>query len=281
MLKRWGLLCGLCVFLTAFAADEMIKVLELHYRSAEEVIPLLKPVISKDTMLSGNKQNLIVKATPEALTQIRALLQQLDKEPRSLIIHVRHDKPEGISGAARVISTAPADHQNDQHTVRVLEGEKAFVKVGSEVPVITNASFGTDSSNSNSQTQNNSKNSAKTQAQNKSRPDTYGGVSMEYKDVSQGFSISPTLLPSGKVRLAITEHRQTQDRMGTGEIHSDHSKSSLIVRLDQWVMVSQTGPAENEQKNTIVHQTAGSHDGSNSAVWIMVQNAEKQYDARR
>ena len=75
----------------AQAADMSIHVIQLHNRTADEVIPLIKPFLAPGAAASGTGYKLIVKTTPDNLQAIRTLLNDIDGGLRQLLITVRQN----------------------------------------------------------------------------------------------------------------------------------------------------------------------------------------------
>lgn len=74
--------------LPAAADNTHIELIQLKGRTAEELIPLLKPVVQPGGSLSGSGFRLIVRATEVQHAEIRRLLAELDQPPRRLLITV-------------------------------------------------------------------------------------------------------------------------------------------------------------------------------------------------
>ena len=78
-----ALLLGLSLPLQA--ATELIQ---LNYRSADEVLPLVQAALDGQGKASSYGNQLLINAAPEKIAEIRDLLGQLDKAPRRLLISV-------------------------------------------------------------------------------------------------------------------------------------------------------------------------------------------------
>ncbi|MEO1750200.1 secretin N-terminal domain-containing protein [Thiofaba sp. EF100] len=138
----------LCLLLPTLAAAASVEVLPLHNRPAEEIIPLLQPLLGPEDAISGQGGTLIVRSSPATLQTIQRLLGELDRAPRNLLISVRSsmdDLREGTSAGGRIqagpggttiqgsagareLSTGRGATQQ----IRVLEGMPAMLRVGEE-----------------------------------------------------------------------------------------------------------------------------------------------------
>lgn len=135
-------------------ADE-IRVYELHYRSATEIIPLIEPHLDPQAGLSGMGYQLIIKGDARTHESVQSLLAKIDRKPRNLMISVRSTQvgersrsgihTEGVVkvpsngnvGGGFVIGTENARHREDRasrQSLRVLEGQQAYIRVGEERP---------------------------------------------------------------------------------------------------------------------------------------------------
>src|SRR6185436_8700311 len=142
-----------CLVLASAASlgQGAIEVIPLRHRTAEQVIPVLQPLLAPGGALSGQYNQLIVRTSPENLTQIRQVLDSIDQPARRLTILVRFDNVQdtarsAVQGEARVTNrTASAevrvqdsrsalDERVDQR-VQVLEGGRARIYGGESRPL--------------------------------------------------------------------------------------------------------------------------------------------------
>lgn len=130
---------------------DSIQLIQLHNRPAEEIIPLIQPMLRGDEAISGQGDQLILRASPSTQNQVRQLLNDLDRAPRTLIISVRSSTedlrsgehaqgrivvgPDGTmiqgSAGAREYSTG----RNGTQRIRVLEGQPARLRVGEDTAI--------------------------------------------------------------------------------------------------------------------------------------------------
>jgi hypothetical protein len=134
-------------------AAPTLEVIDLRYREAEALIPLLQPLLPADARLSGRGFQLIVRAEPATLAEIRRLLPRLDTPPDNLLVSVRFAEAESLDrsgarvdgavviddgdlqGGGRVVlgrSQAARQGRVDQQ-LRVLDGYEALIRVSREV----------------------------------------------------------------------------------------------------------------------------------------------------
>jgi len=156
----------------AMAQQTVLEVIQLKYRTVEEVLPVLRPLMPPAATLSGMSSKLVVRTTPSNLAQVKQILATLDAAPRRLMISVRQDagldrarRGGQISGRVEagdnVVVRVPgsptppgatvqvegvrgkvygsAGQQTDQisQQVQVMEGGRALIRVGQSVPIAT------------------------------------------------------------------------------------------------------------------------------------------------
>ncbi|MEW6691930.1 MAG: hypothetical protein AB1340_03770 [Pseudomonadota bacterium] len=138
----------LCLLLPTLAAAASVEVLPLHNRSAEEIIPLIQPLLGPEDAVSGEGSLLILRTSPATLTAIQRLLGELDRAPANLLISVRsssedlregtsmggriHVGPDGTTIQGSAGSRALATGRGATQQIRVLEGMPALLRVGEE-----------------------------------------------------------------------------------------------------------------------------------------------------
>jgi hypothetical protein len=176
VIRRRTFLAGLAAgwaLRPARAEPLVTEVLPLGHRTLEEILPVLRPLVPEPGRVTGLGSQLVVRTTPANLTEIRAVLAELDAPPRSLLVSLRRRagrslERDGASLSGRLESGAasggvpdrlpPGGAQGsvsseggsasvrvyrnrgrlDEHVlqqVRVLEGRPARLHMGSEVPV--------------------------------------------------------------------------------------------------------------------------------------------------
>ncbi len=132
-----------------------IEVIELRHRSAEQLLPLLQPLVESGGALTGRGFQLLLRASPPNRRQLRELVRTLDTPPRQLLITVSQDLQQtrsdetrsadgtvtigthGIganvgvaAGNARSLSTQTAAQR-----IRVVEGASAYIAIATAIPM--------------------------------------------------------------------------------------------------------------------------------------------------
>lgn len=266
-----------------------LEVVQLHHRSVDEVLPLIRPLLAEDEVANGMGYQLILRTSPETLAQIKQVLASVDSAPRRLRISVIQDvdqatlaRMRAVSGSVRLGNNARLDvpgsvNQNganvqlqrggdslnahiedrDSHTqdhktqqVSVLEGGRAFIRVGQTVPMpqrqIIQHPWGTEVVE---QTQ--------------------------YQDVSSGFYVSPRLR-GDNVTLDISAQNDSLGNMqGNYPVQNvQRAATTLSGRLGEWLeMGGVSQHQENRNDSLTSHSRTQSDDDRN--VYIKVEEIEQ------
>jgi type II secretory pathway component GspD/PulD (secretin) len=129
----------------AFGQDAL-EVISLRHRTADQVIPVLRPLLDPGGVLSGQYSSLIVRTNPNNLAQIRAALDALDRPLRRLVISVRFDNAQqsarigveadtritnrGSSANVRIEDSRSSRGEQVDQRIQVLEGGQATIATG-------------------------------------------------------------------------------------------------------------------------------------------------------
>ncbi|MSQ60702.1 MAG: hypothetical protein EXR36_13960 [Betaproteobacteria bacterium] len=245
---------GWMIFLwsTALLAAELkVTVLPLHYRGVEDVIPLLRPLLDGQSVVTGMNNRLVVKATAQQLEQIKEVLRAIDTRARQLVISVRQAssaelEEEALSVGVRakagrnaevVVGDAPREgvrvgarnarstnEDRAEQRVRVMEGREALIQVGEAAPVSTQ---------SVTQTPNGQRITSSTQ----------------YQTAARGFRVTPRIT-GDRVTLEIVA---ANDRFNDGgSTNVQHTATTVSGTLGQWMEIGGIGEESQDQQSVIL-----------------------------
>ena len=133
------------------AAQGSLEIIPLRHRTADQVLPALRPLMEPGATLTGQGTQLIVRTSPDNLAELKRALDDLDRPLRRLQISVRFDEAleraaQGVETSGRITnrgSSVDVRVQERQSTatervdqrVQVLEGGRAFISAGRSTPV--------------------------------------------------------------------------------------------------------------------------------------------------
>jgi type II secretory pathway component GspD/PulD (secretin) len=257
-----------CVALAQTQAGAL-EVINLKYRTAEELIPVLQPLLESGGALSGEQYTLFVRTSSANLRQLRAALEQLDRQPRQLKIAVRRASSsdalrEGVSASGTISTdrgavstnetarrssgvTVRGTHTTDSESgnrvasVNVLEGSAAFIATGSSVPVVTAVAAGAGRRR-------------------------WGGVVTEYRDLTDGFLVTPRMTPDG----VVLNIEQRAERLRNGAIDRQTLTTQISARLGEWIQLGGVDESSASSRSGVLtreHRTQSDSVG----VWIKVE----------
>jgi type II secretory pathway component GspD/PulD (secretin) len=257
----------------AVAGAQELQVIELRHRLAEQVLPVLQPLVEPGGVLTGADSMLFVRTSPANLAQIRQAVAALDRRPRQLRVTVGQGTVEAgvdsaVSGAATVgsgdlqvgVDRPPAGtpgvavvarHHTQRANLRnvssvtTLEGTETFIAVGESATVST------------------------TQV----TPGWAGpGVvqTTEYRDARTGFYATPRV--SGDlVTLDLSPTQQRFDgppsdrRIATAGV-----TTQVSGRLGEWIRVGGSDSADRGESGGLLNWGTRS-DAASYSVWVKVE----------
>lgn len=214
----------------AYAANQLVKVIHLNYKTASEVIPLLTPALIEGAKVSGQKNTLVIKTTPQNLTQIRYILHKLDVPPIMYLIAIRQGNLHGNhTNLGNVIeyNTQSDDYQLRNQKVKVLNGETAFINTGQQIAQIESAGIGWWNT----------------------------GVTYQRRNVNQGFWVEPHR-QGHAVLLKIYRLRERSNPQLAQTIDYQTTMTTLRVPVGQWVEIGSSRSQGMENSNdSVIYQT--------------------------
>ena len=116
----------LLLFLPPLAMAQQIEVITLKYRQAEDVIPVIQPLLSKGEAVSGTGNQLILRTRNPR--EIRKVIERIDTAQRTLRITVYQGENPADESSETYSTESPASY------VQVLEGSPAFIRTGKDMP---------------------------------------------------------------------------------------------------------------------------------------------------
>ena len=226
----------------AAGAQQALEIISLRYRTVEQVLPALQPLVEPGGTLSGSRGQLFLRASPANVAEIRRALDAIDRPSRRLTISVRHDDA-GMSarrevGASGVVSSSGSrvtitaeDQRRDSaeridQRVQVVEGGRAYIAAG------------------------------------QSRPLGSAGI----QDMASGFEVTPRL-SGDRVMLEIATQKESPGPR-PGSVQGQRAVSTVSARLGEWVEIGGTNSQlANEGRASV--RTAESR-----RVWLKVEEAK-------
>lgn len=278
------LFVALLFALQATAVPDDIHVITLKHRPAQELIPVIRPLLDPADAVSAMDYRLLIRTSPKQLANVERVVQQLDVAQRNLTLTVRQGSQaenrgtsQGLSGEvdigrdARVTLPrgenddrgAVIEHQsgdarlryqtraergsasdNRTQTLRVQDGKPAYIRLGQSVPHVKRIISLSGRQLAISQ-----------------------GV--EYQNVVTGFEVLPRV-QGERVQLDITPRLSSLADPASGLANFQELRTTVNVRLGEWVDLGGiSGAGENVRRAIVESATAGSTE--QRSVWLKVE----------
>lgn len=149
---RTGLGLLLACAAASSLAQQVLEVIPLRHATPEQVIPALRPLLEPGGVLTGERGQLVVRASEANISDLRLALEVLDRPARRLQISVRFE--EGLEASRSAIEASGrignrgSDlevHAQDARSsregrvdqrVQAVEGARAFIALSQSRPVM-------------------------------------------------------------------------------------------------------------------------------------------------
>ena len=277
MLKQlYSLLC-LALLLLSTAQADSLTVIQLHNRPAEEIMPIVKPMLAAGEVLTGQGFKLFLRASSETLEQVEAMIDVLDAAAKMLQISVtqgssqdlealridanlkieggnssvdigsRSDNSAGninynsgnVSGGVDASATRVRRHNKPVHRLRVSEGREGYIETGEQIPYLTGVS--------------------------RIMPGTTAGSS-EYKNVTTGFYVLARI-HGDSVTLQISPFKNSLSNTNAGSINTQSANTVISGRIGEWLEIG--GVSEESSGSQSGIGSYGSSQGRKTDhIWI-------------
>lgn len=238
---------------TPAAAQNSLEIISLRYRTAEQVMPVLQPLLEPGATLSGQSNQLFLRASPATVADIRLALEAIDRPPRRLQVSVRFD--DSSDASRRGIETrgvasnrgsqfemraqdsfTSAEERVDQR-LQVLEGSRAMISAGQSRPVTRRQLIQTPA----------------------------GVVSQEVtvvEDRSSGFEVVPRLSGGNTVQVEIAPQRWSGESV-------QRAATTVSGPLGKWFQLGAVAVNSGRDERAIGSMSSGA-TSETRRVWIKV-----------
>ena len=262
-------IAGAALLLAASLHAEELQVINLKFRLADEILPILQPLVESGGVLTGTDDVLFVRTSARNFAEIQQAVATLDRAPRQLLISVgQGNVADGVSAGVRGSATvgsgdvqvgvnsppgaepgaqAQAQARTEQSnvsavgSVRALEGNEAYIAIGQSRPIST------------------------TQVS----PGWYGSTvsqTTEFHDASTGF-YATARISGDRVTLQISP--QQQAFRGRSTIATQAVTTTVSGRLGEWLPIGAVREQSSSSTNGVLVWSSRSSNSDYSA-WVKV-----------
>jgi type II secretory pathway component GspD/PulD (secretin) len=262
---------GLAVVHPTPARAQELQVIELRHRLANDVIPIVQPLVEPGGVLTGSDKFLFVRTSAANFEQVRQAVDALDRAPRQLLITVgqgtvRDLGTAAVRGSATIgegdvqvgVNRPPASESGAQvgahwrtqdanlshlSSVRALEGSETFIAIGQSVPIESTQVW-----------------------HGSNRPVVERTV--EHRDVTSGF-YATARVSGDRVTLEISPHQQWLASEDRGVVQTAASTSTVSARLGEWFELGAVRETSSGSAGGLLTWGLGSGGGAYST-WVKV-----------
>ena len=269
-------LCTLLVLmlLASVVQAASITTIQLHNRPAVEIIPIVKPMLGANEVITGSGYKLFLRASPQSLEQVRDIIDALDTAAKILQVSVfqgseRDLRTRSVSGSLQIDNGntsvdigssknksaggisynsdnvsgdigASGTHQRQTsspvHQLRVSEGTEGFIQTGEQIPYST------------------------------------GYNSTEYKDVTTGFYVLPRI-HGNRVTLQIRPFKNSLAKAGKGSIETQSARTTINGRIGEWLPLGGVSEQSKHSQSSI-GSSSSTKSSSQQSIWIKADLAQ-------
>lgn len=261
-------------------AEMAIESIQLHQRSADDLIPVLQPMVAKGGSITGAGYKLFIKSTPENIEQLRRMIAEIDVAPKQLLISVSLDRNvlrENAQASARItVQGAPTPHAGDNspmqdhdqsnshikfdarifdraqtqqnpqvQQVRVTEGLWATIKTGQAIPQVVRSR----------------------------NPDGTVTETYTYTAMASGFEVLPRV-NGDNVTLAIRPQAQTPRGGPGGAYDTTEVDTTVSGKLGQWIALGSVNSSQQHNGAGIGYRTQQRYD-ENNQIYVKVEHVKQ------
>ena len=259
---------------------EETRILQLQHRPAGEIIPLLRPLLGPEDALSGMDYRLIVRTSDKNLKAIERLLAQLDVAPRQLRITVEQGLADDRSATThsvegevpvgdnariklpgkttddrglvvqkdnlrlRTESRTTSGRNETTQTIMVLEGQRAYIRIGRSVPQVKKIPVLT-------------------------RNQAVITRDMELQNVTTGFDVLPRV-HGDRVRIEIAPRLSTLENPSTGLANFQQLSTTVEAKLGEWIDLGEIRRGGDEVQRAIL-ESAATESGERRTVRLKIE----------
>lgn len=282
MLKKLIWLLLLAMFAAAALADYPLNIIPLKHRSAEELIPVIRPMLGPGESVGGMNYQLFVRASAKGLSDIEQLLAELDRARKNLRITLLQDvarsgdsESQGVSGEGRagdariilpgnassgggvvigsrqddslrykIIRSTGSSQNNTSQFINVLEGAPAFIHVGQSLPYVQR--FLAYAGNR-----------------------VVYGQDTQFLNVTTGFDVLPRL-NGDQVELEISPRLSFVGNRGVQDVSFQELRTTVSAKLGEWVELGGMNASRDTVSRAIL-ETASAQSGERRVVRLKVE----------
>lgn len=269
MKRSLSLLAASMAFSALLQAAPTTEVITLNHGLAEGMIPAVQPMLREDERVSAYGNQLIIRAEPARIAEIRQMLGELDRQPVRLRISVANTAASNSTQQGYAIDgrirTGPVDIVTGDRTgsnqTRIIrretrgsndavrqitanEGYPVLIQQGQSIPVTSTTT------------------------------NVYGQVmeQTQYRDVTQGF-YATVRLNGDFANITLSSNNDRVNASDSRLIDVQRSDTVLTTRLGEWVSVGGIDDATTREDQGIGRRTR-TRSADQNTIQLMVERLD-------
>lgn len=235
--------------LAASAAPVMrIEVVSLKYRTVDDVLPVIMPLLIPEGKVTGANNQLIIRSTPDNLRELLPVIRHLDAPARQLILYVEQGETHAQSSreatldaaiggknrveighperqnsvVARIGAGSGSGQNSSSQRIQTLDGRAAQIRTGKLIPVVG------------------------------ATLDAYGRPvpQIQHQSADHGIWVTPRLVGEDEVELEISTRHDDED-LQAGRIQTRRAESVVRGRIGEWLDLGGVGNQDSGEELAI------------------------------
>jgi type II secretory pathway component HofQ len=269
-------LLGLMLLTSPLQADS-ITTIQLQNRPAEEIIPIIEPMLGTGDVITGRGFKLFLRSSPETLAEVKDMIDVLDITAKILQISVFQGSERDLralsingniqiesgnasgsigtksnqsagsisydnnntSGSINATGTSGRMQNNPLQRLRVTAGTEGYIETGEQIPYFSVAGWiGSRAA--------------------------VGDI--EYRNVTTGFYVLPRV-HGDNVSLQVSPFKNSLRKTRTGNIATQQANTTITGRLGEWLLIG--GATEQiTRSQSGIGNYSSTQNRTNAGIWI-------------
>lgn len=261
------------------ALADSIASIELQNRAAEEVIPVVEPMLEAGDAISGQGFTIFLRSSPETLARVRSMIEVLDIPAKVLNVSVFQGSERDLA-VLGVGASVQVDRGNA--SIDVGSGGSDDDAAGGSITYSTESgSAGIDAIRTQKSLQDNPIHQVRVTEGNEAYIETgeripyfvggwigpraaAGGI--EYKDAITGFYVLPRIREDNVI-LEVSPFKNSRSDTGGGNIDTQSASTTVTGRVGEWLLIGGVTERVNREQNSI-GRTIETQSQTSTGIWI-------------
>ena len=275
-MKLLYILLVLVLAASPLQADSLTTI-QLQNRPAEEIIPIIKPMLGTDDVITGRGFKLFLRSSPETLAQVEDMIAMLDTSAKILQISVfqgsdrdlraldisgniqiesgdasgsigtnSNKSAAGISynshnasGSINATSSSGRRENNPVQRLRVTEGTAGYIETGEQIPYFSGAGWIGSSA---------------------------AAGDIEYRNVTTGFYVLART-HGDNISLQVSPFRNSLSTARAGNIETLQANTTITGQIGEWLLIG--GATEQiKRSQSGIGSYSSTQSRANDGIWI-------------